>query len=142
MKKILVLMLVLVVFSLVGCGKEGPMGPTGATGASGPVGTTHQYTYSAVVTPAVAFGGQAVACAAIVTDVSAGNVSTVVVYADHTGDSNLVELPGQIWDAATTQNVGLTYAISAGKVVVSWSISSPTMAVPSAFNVYVTVTNK
>jgi hypothetical protein len=140
MKKLLGLSVgILFLLAVVGCGKEGPMGPSGATGDTG---ITHEYTYSAIVTPAVAFGGQAVNCPEIVTDIAGGNISNVVVYANYTGDAALVALPGKIWDASTSQYVDLTYAITAGQVIISWTISSHTLVVPSAFNVYVTVINK
>jgi predicted small lipoprotein YifL len=140
MKKIAVLLSVLLVVALTGCGKEGPMGPSGSTGATGPAGTNHQYTYTAHVTPVTPSGGQEIACAEVVADTAGSNVSTVIVYAQHSGDSTLVALPGSLPESNGGLN-DIAYKISTGKVVITWSVRGP-MVAPAAFEVAVTVVNK
>lgn len=140
MKKIAVLLSVLLVVALTGCGKEGPMGPSGATGSTGAPGVNHQYTYSAHIVPVTPSGGQEIACAEVVADLSGVNVSTVIVYAQHSGDSAMVALPGSLPESNGGLN-DIAYKISTGKVVVTWSVRGP-MVAPAAFDVAVTVVNK
>lgn len=144
MKKLLSLMLVVIALAVTGCGKEGPMGPKGDTGVAGEPGApgiVDQVTVVANIVPVTYSGGQAIDCPTIIVDMAGGNISTVVVYAGRSGDSQLMALPGALPDTANPTITDLAYSVSSGKVIVTWSQRGILQA-PAPFDVYVTVVNR